>query len=461
MNIDPEELREEDEKLYAPDGRRVWRAGSLVYDRKELTRLFIWLYIGQFPFIFEWFCLPVMLPLFLANKGFDPGQISIFLAMLPLGALILFPVLGAWSDRTRTRWGRRRPFDFFTTPLWFLGLLMIPFVDGFIAVFLSCALIGFAAAATNVIFGLYNDIVPPELLGRFVAGLRFISALGALAFQKLLLPLFDAHPNLVWLGLAALGFIAEMLMLLMVREGDYPPPVKTKTIPQEITSYMREGFANKYVIFLWLTIGVTALGGPAISNYFNLFFTEQLDFTSAKLGNVLAVGTLIATVLFLPAGWVIDWIGTKKIWTLFAAFVGLSQIGMFVMASDPDAVRWLFYGFSAFNMMLTAALLPVMYSFIPKEKFGQLNGANQIVTRFLAFIGVLGCGYLVSFMDDYRYAFLFGGIAYAMAPVFMYIVLKQPYPFGKLKTSMHPDGRLGAKRNIPSVVPTEQGNTEQ
>jgi len=390
-------------------------------------------------------------------KGFDAGQISIFLGLLPFGALVVFPIIGAWSDRTRTRWGRRRPFDFFTTPLWFIGLLLIPFVDGFFAVFLSCALIGFAAAATNVIFALYNDVVPPELLGRFVAGLRFVAALGALAFQKLLLPHFDAHPNLVWLGLAVLGFSAEMFMLYMVREGDCPPPQKHRSIPGEVADYVKEGFANKHVIFLWLTLGVTALGGPAISNYFNLFFTEQMSFSSKELGNVLATGTLIATVLFLPAGWLIDWIGTKTIWTLFAGLVGLSQIGMFVMAGDPTAVRWFYYGFSAFNMMLTAALLPVMYSFIPKEKFGQLNGANQIVTRLLALLGTTGCGALVAAMgEDYRYAFLFGGVAYLMAPVFMYMMLRQPYPLGNYKTSMHPGGRLGAKRGESADVPTVQ-----
>jgi hypothetical protein len=51
---------------------------------------------------------------------------------------------------------------------------------------------------------------------------------------------------------------------------------------------------------------------------------------------------------------------------------------------------------------------------------------------------------LIAFMhNDYRYAFLFGGIAYLLTPLFLWAMLRERYPFPGFPTSMHPDGLRG------------------
>ena len=58
-------------------------------------------------------------------KGTTLGQI---LAIGALASMIVAPLCGAWSDRVRTRWGRRKPFVVVGTIGNVLGLLALAFI---------------------------------------------------------------------------------------------------------------------------------------------------------------------------------------------------------------------------------------------------------------------------------------------------------------------------------------------
>ena len=217
--IDSESCVERDGKWYDANGKQVWKAGTLVYDKKGLIKLFFWLYVGQFTFWIEHMAIPLLFPLLMSQKGVSAAEIGYLWAIFPLGALILFPIIGTLSDRTRTKWGRRRPWDFLTTPVWFIGLVLLPFIEdeNFMQAVGCMLLIGFAGAGSNVLNAFYNDVVPPELLGRFNAGMRMLGSLGGIFVNLVALRLFDSAPIAVFVCLAVVGFCGEMLMLAMVK----------------------------------------------------------------------------------------------------------------------------------------------------------------------------------------------------------------------------------------------------
>jgi len=58
----------------------------------------------------------------------SPGFLSVIFLIAGLWDGLVDPFLGHWSDNTRTRWGRRKPFLLFGTPLMavFMILLWLP-----------------------------------------------------------------------------------------------------------------------------------------------------------------------------------------------------------------------------------------------------------------------------------------------------------------------------------------------
>ncbi|QDU72638.1 MFS transporter [Mucisphaera calidilacus] len=434
---------EREGNLYDEQGRRVWRCGSLIYTRARLARLFSILFVGQFTFNLEFVAFPVLLPLLLHSKGMDAGQIGTLLAIIPLGALLVFPIIGTMSDRTQTRWGRRRPYDFLTTPIWYVGLLMLPFVDSFAAAIIPLALISFAGAGSNILNALYNDVVPPELMGRFVAGMRLIGGVGAIFFQAGVLRFFDDHPVAVFIGISTLAFIVEMGMLILVKEGKYPPPPARKTLMSAVTDYAKLGFGNRYIILLGFVIGATALGGPVMGSYFNIYVTSEdvgLGLSSEYLGNLLAIGTATSMLFLIPAGWLIDRSGPKLLWGAGCAVVGALQIGL-LLAESQSMLVVVYVLFAAANGVLTATLLPMLFAYLPQDRFGQLLSANQIFCRILQIIGAQLSGWVILWAsNDYRYAFVFGGIAYLCTPLFMWLISKTRYPYPGFPPSISPNG---------------------
>ena len=448
-----EEYTHDGEKWHDSNGVQVWRVGTLVYYKKGLIKLFFWLIIGQFTFWMQITAIPVLFPLLFKMKGFSTGQIGSLWSLMPLGGLLIFPILGLMSDRTRCRFGRRRPYDLFTTPFWFVGLILLPFTQTYAQAMMAMSLVAFAAAGSSVLIAFYNDVVPPELMGRFVAMMRFLGSAGALLFQLFVLGLFDANPIAVFIIIASVGFVGEMLMLFNIKEGEYPPPPPKEPILKVVTKYIKEGFGNRYIIFLWLTVGFTAFGGPVMATYFNLYFTDAqngLGLSTAALGRVLALGTGIGLVLIIPSGWFVDRYGPKKLWSWAAGGVGLVQILMYFVAKDAISISILYAIYAAVNTILTAALLPVMYAFVPKEKYGQLSGANMIVTQGFSIIAVNALGWMITLSGEtYGGLFIFGGIAYLLTPLFMWLLLRQPYPYGDLKPSMNADGNIALRKNKP------------
>lgn len=433
---------EKDGKWYDSEGRRVWRAGTLVYYKKDLIRMFFWLYVGQFSFFMEHIALPMLFPLLMAKKGFSALEIGSLWAIFPLGSLVLFPIIGTLSDRARTRWGRRRPFDLFTTPVWFVGLLMLPFCTEYWHALIAMILVGFAGAGSGVLNAFYNDVVPPELLGRFSAGMRWLGSIGGLVVQLGAMRLFDAHPVLIFIAIACIGFVGEMVMLYKVKEGEYPPPDRSPLMKTAF-NFLKDGFANRYIICVWLAIGIMSLGGPVMGLYFSLFFTDAetgLGLSAMRLGQVMGIGTIIGLVLVLPAGWIVDRFGPVKIFARFSLIVGVCQILMFLFADSALKVTLFFCGYAAANTVLAATMIPLMFALIPRDKFGQLSGANMIVSRVLQIAGINLCGFIITASsNDYRYVFIVGGVTYMLVPCFLYLVGKQAYPFGDLKPTITSD----------------------
>jgi maltose/moltooligosaccharide transporter len=79
--------------------------------------------------------------------GADPGNLAILWLAGPITGLLVQPIIGAMSDKTWTRWGRRTPYFFIGALIASLGLLFMPFSS---SVWMAASLLWILDASNNV-----------------------------------------------------------------------------------------------------------------------------------------------------------------------------------------------------------------------------------------------------------------------------------------------------------------------
>ena len=109
-----------------PKGK-IFRVGTLSYNKASLFSLFLWLLLGDFCLILvAWTAVPAVLQVNLNQMGASNWVLGLILTTIPnLLNVVVNPVASFRSDRYRSRWGRRIPFLLVATlPLTlFLGLI--------------------------------------------------------------------------------------------------------------------------------------------------------------------------------------------------------------------------------------------------------------------------------------------------------------------------------------------------
>lgn len=143
------------------------------------------------------------------------------------------PLVGFWSDRTHSRWGRRKPFIAVCSPLLFVFFVLAwrPPVEGtsiINAVYLGLVLFFYYWAYTGFLIPWLATL--PELSPRNDQRIKVVSlgivlgTLGAITGGGLSGMLIDQYsPFVMALVLGSLGFVAGGLTLFGVRENHVPP----------------------------------------------------------------------------------------------------------------------------------------------------------------------------------------------------------------------------------------------
>ena len=312
-------------------------------------------------------------------------------------ALIAYPLTGALSDRTTSRFGRRRPWILagvitFGVSLFVLGLQST--LVG-IGIFWSTALIGFcmlSAAITATI----SDQVPVNQRG-FVSG--WVSAPQAVGTILGL-----ALVQILMLGTVA-GF-AIMAVLLVIAVLPFFLFTKDAVLPASerqpfSASILFSGFwvsPRKYPDFGWTLLGRILVNlGNALGT------TQLLYFIAFGLGSTDAVGdlltlTLIYMVFFVIAalgvGKLSDRIGQRKIFVYIAAYLQAIAAGLLAFVPDFNiaivAAGLLGLGYGAFmavDQALATQVLPDSHS--RGKDLGIMNIATAVPQALAPLLGAL------------------------------------------------------------------------
>lgn len=256
-------------------------------------------------------------------------------------AVTVPPIVGAWSDRTTTRFGRRRPIMVVGTLLTLPGLFLMMAATNYLQLIAGYAIIQFFFNAAGAAYaGVVPDVVPAQQFGKASGFLGTMTLFGIAAGTGTTF-LFGDMPILYFL--IALVVVVSIVPTLWAAQGEgaiAPPASEARPLSERVREFVRplhEGDLA-WVIFtrLMVSAGITVVQ----INLVNFFRYVVLG--GAPSDKFTAIWLLVVTATALPFGFIggllSDRLRRRKIFVYAAgaaqAFVALVFV-IFYPTSQP------------------------------------------------------------------------------------------------------------------------------
>lgn len=417
----------------------TWQAGTLTYDKRGLARLFSWLLWGDFAWMMRDRSVTDVVRLLLIKYDASNTIISLLLVTIPgVMSMLMGPIVSYKSDRCRTRWGRRRPFLLVGVPTAALGMIAMAFSPQMgtwlhhalgerapslnvcvLIVFGVCWVIFEAAAILGgaVFNAFFNDVVPRPVMGRFFGLARVVSLGAGILFMGGVFGNASEHFTAIFIGIGLLYGVGFMSTVLMVKEGEYPPPPQThghsspaRAAVSAALSYFRECFGKPYYLLLFVAMTLAPLAFSPIFT-FNVNFAKSLGISDGYYGRLTAVYFAVSLLLALPIGWLADKFHPLQLVMVVMLMHAVAAIwgGLFITDSKSFTICFMLTGILQGAYYTGGATLGPLL--LPKSTFAQYASALGLLSMLVGNIFVPLVGWMLDLShNSYRYTYLLAGV---------------------------------------------------
>jgi len=320
--------------------------------------------------------------------------VGLLMAMDNFLGLTLQPYVGALSDQTRTRLGRRVPYLAAGAPVAALFLALIPFAREAglwplvgAAVGLNLAMASFRSPTV----ALMPDVIPPHLRSQANGIINWMGALGgALAFL-MASQLYPRDPRLPFFGAAGLLVAVALVFLFGIREPAEPQGgVPEEERPQGLWAAARSlarGLVDPQARRLLLAVAFWSGAFQGTSTWFTTFATQHLgmDEGGATFSLLFFTGALL--LFALPAGWLGGRIGRRPTMTMGAALMALGVAAVWLagsagaVADNPWPLRLALLVAGTGHSLMVVQAYPALVQLAPPGQTGAYTGLYYIVSQ--------------------------------------------------------------------------------
>jgi len=259
-----------------------------------------------------WGTYNVFMPLLLGDFVASRALRGAIMGLDNVVAILLIPVVGAWSDRVDGRWGRRLPFLLVGVPLAALTFVGLPWAATTLWTLLALDVV-FLLSITLYrapLVALLPDHVAPEERAAGNGIITLMGALGGVVALVLIAPTFDAARW--WPFVAAALLALASLAVVTLAAQRHPPFVRRGAVLDDapvlrgLLRDLRELAGADHRGPAWLLLGLFCcfFGFAAVEAQFSVLATESLGYTGGEAGRLLGAASAAFVLLALPAGFV-------------------------------------------------------------------------------------------------------------------------------------------------------------
>ena len=238
-----------------------------------------------------------------------------------LVAVLCQPIIGAWSDRTQSRWGRRAPYFIFGTMLLVACLYAIALAPTFSIVVAGVVLI---QLASNTVQGPWQALIPDQVpAGQrgLASGLK--AAFDILSFvigRQISGRLVAAGSTLGAVSVAAVLFVLALVLTLAAareRPSTTSPPPPDSSATALARSFSVDWKAHPAFAWWFVNRFLFWAGFIALNTFLLFYVIDVIGMREAEaqrfVGDMSTVIGLVLLVVTVPSGWLADRVGRKPL----------------------------------------------------------------------------------------------------------------------------------------------------
>lgn len=258
------------------------------------------------------------LPIFNMALGLNPAWIGMVGAATSLLAAFVDPVMGHLGDRTRTRWGRRRPFIviggtlvaitiggfFFVGSNWSTGAIFAWYIGFLFLMLIGNSLVGVSYYALGIEMATDYDQRTRVVAWRSVFDkLMAIAGNWYFRFSELFASALTGA-RLLGIFVAVLGFVASLAVALNVKERKYAAAVAESRQPESFWKSAGFILGNRTylrLLFIWVVFTLNMGIFASLGLYLNVYYVFGGDKAAgATLGGAVGTLGLVTSLAAIP-----------------------------------------------------------------------------------------------------------------------------------------------------------------
>ncbi|MFO7796453.1 MAG: MFS transporter [Promethearchaeati archaeon] len=368
---------------------------------------------------------------------YDDIWVAVMVSLSATVGLIMNFVWGIFSDNTRSKYGRRRPFLLFSIFAG-IGMVLYAFSNNYVlCVIFDVLLIGITANAVSVASrALIPDVSELEKRGRANGIVQAVSYLGLIFGLVIFLMFFDdlgsadktvalnTHILVLIIG-GIVYLVSGIIGFVFIKEkppSELPPKKKFSTEIKELLdiSLLREQ-KNFFRVILASSLYQTGIG--SVMALLFSWLLEDIPFGMTELLIAIGVGFLFLFPCVILLGRLADKYGRKKFMPIVIFLIALAFF--FVPFASSSANLILFVIVTPFMLLGLLGLNTIINTWaqdtLPEGKKGQFYGIFNITFTIPQIIGGI-VGGLISDTFGRDYIFIVGAIFFLISiPLFLIV----------------------------------------
>lgn len=320
----------------------------------------------------------------------DPRPIAWMVAASAVMATLTTIFIGTLSDRTRSKWGKRKPYILFGYILW--GVMTAVFPLNAMLKTASLAVLGviltdsmmtfFGSSANDAAFNAWTtDVTPSEKRGKVEGILNlclFVAQIISNVAAGIFIDQFGYFIFFYFLG--GLVMLAGLVASLALKEA----PSDQEAAPKNsYWSEIVELFSpktireNKQLFILLILIMVTGIGMQVAFPYLIIYLNHNLGVTKTQYSIIGGAILILSGALSIPLGLLAD--GWNKRAMLALAIV-VSSLGCFLFGQFRSIPLLAFAGvlWQAFYVAISIASVAWLKDLLPEQSRGRFLGMRMI-----------------------------------------------------------------------------------